>query len=151
MSARASHRMLLADDDPRDVELVQLALAQGGLAVRADVVKDGEGVLAYLYRRGPWREREGGEPALLLLDLKMPGMDGIDVIRALRADPTQRSLPVVVFTSSHHEKDILACQEAGANAYVVKPVDFPDFVETVQTLAHFWLTSNRTVSARQPG
>ncbi|HLO66313.1 MAG TPA: response regulator [Holophaga sp.] len=136
-------RLLIADDDPRDVELALLALGAAGLGARVDVVRDGEGVLDYLRARG----REA-LPAAILLDLKMPGMHGAEVVRAIRADNACRAVPVVIFTSSRHERDVEACQAAGANAYVVKPVDFQDFTEAVANLGAFWLGRNVTAPFR---
>lgn len=140
----ARRRLLIADDDPRDVELALLALDAAGLGSRVDVVRDGEGVLDYLLGRGAWRGRGVDLPAAVLLDLKMPSQHGTEVLRAIRADATCRAVPVVIFTSSRHEKDVEACQAAGANAYVVKPVDFTDFTAAVASLGAFWLGLNVT-------
>jgi CheY-like chemotaxis protein len=142
---RTGRRILLAEDDPRDLELTLLAMERRGLAGVVDVVHDGEAVLDYLYRRGSHASRLDVLPAVVLLDLQMPKLSGQEVIQRIKADPTLRSVPVVAFTSSRHERDLQACYAAGVNAYVVKPLDFKEFMAAAELLGAFWLQSNITV------
>lgn len=134
--------ILLADDDPRDVELTLDALAQCNVADRVQVVQDGEVALDYLYRRGSFARRDPGNPAVVVLDLKMPKIDGLDVLRTMSADDRLRTVPVVVLTSSQEEQDVAESYRLNANAYVVKPVEFPSFVEAVKRLGAFWALVN---------
>jgi CheY-like chemotaxis protein len=134
--------ILLAEDNPNDVELTLEALAAHNLANSVTVAKDGVEALAYLRHEGPFAGRDGGDPAVILLDIKMPRMDGIEVLREIRGDPALRRLPVVILTSSKEEQDILTAYDLGVNAYVVKPVDFPAFIEAVEHLGVFWALIN---------
>ena len=134
--------ILLAEDDPRDVELTLAALEENNLANRVAVVRDGEKALDYLYRRGEFKTRAGGNPILVLLDLKMPKVDGLEVLKIIKADEDLKSIPVVVFSSSRETPDLTECYQHGVNAYVVKPVDFTDFMKTVKQLDIFWATIN---------
>lgn len=134
--------ILLAEDDPRDVELTLTALGEYNLANSVAVVRDGEEALDYLRRRGTWATRANGQPVVLLLDLKMPKMDGIEVIRQLKSDEALRSLPVVVLTSSRESRDLQECYRLGVNAFVVKPVHFGEFVEAVKQVGAFWAVLN---------
>jgi CheY-like chemotaxis protein len=134
--------ILLAEDNPKDVDLTTRALAQSNLANRLDVVNDGVQALEYLRREGAYADREPEEPAAILLDIKMPRMDGLEVLREIRADPKLRRLPVVILTSSREEQDLIAGYDLGANAYVVKPVDFDDFIKAVKQLGVFWALIN---------
>lgn len=134
--------ILLAEDDPRDVELTLTALGEYNLANSVAVVRDGEEALDYLRRRGTWATRPSGQPVVLLLDLKMPKMDGIEVIRQLKSDEALRSLPVVVLTSSRESRDLQECYRLGVNAFVVKPVHFGEFVEAVKQVGAFWAVLN---------
>jgi CheY-like chemotaxis protein len=134
--------ILLAEDNPKDVDLTTRALAQAKLANRLDVVGDGVEVLEYLRREGAFADREPEEPAVVLLDIKMPRKDGLEVLREIRADPQLRRLPVVILTSSREEQDLVAGYDLGANAYVVKPVDFDDFIGAVKQLGVFWAVVN---------
>lgn len=136
-------RILLVEDDPNDAELTLTALADHGLANEVFHVEDGADALDYLERAGPFAAREGGEPAVVLLDLKLPKVDGLEVLRRLRASPAHRTLPVVILTSSREESDLLLSYEGGANAYVVKPVAFLDFVQAVKSLGVFWAVVNQ--------
>lgn len=120
--------ILLAEDNPKDVELTIEALAENNLANQVIVVKDGVEAMEYLRREGPYRDRKPGNPAVVLLDIKMPRMDGIEVLRAIRGDPALKRTPVVILTSSREEQDMIDTYELGGNAYVVKPVDFHAFV-----------------------
>ena len=134
--------ILLAEDDPRDFELTLTALGEYNLANGVAVVRDGEEALDYLRRRGTWATRPGGQPVVLLLDLKMPKMDGIEVIRQLKSDEALRALPVVVLTSSRESRDLQECYRLGVNAFVVKPVHFGEFVEEVKQVGAFWAVLN---------
>lgn len=141
MTCEPAH-ILLAEDDPADVELALSAMAVFASARRIAVVNNGEDALDYLYRRRSWRGRGAGQPALVLLDLKMPGLGGLEVLRSIKSDTRMRCIPVVVFTSSGERRDVARCYENGANAYVVKPVEFPAFAETLQAIGHFWISLN---------
>jgi two-component system response regulator len=135
-------RVLFADDSERDTELALEAFAEYRMCNEVIVVRDGVEALDYLYRRGEFAGREEGLPSLVLLDLKMPRLSGIDVLREIKGDPALRALPVVIMTSSREEQDLAACYELGANAYVVKPVKFQSFVEVVRQLGMFWMMVN---------
>jgi CheY-like chemotaxis protein len=133
---------LLAEDDPNDVELTLEAMAEHNLANRVVVVHDGVEALAYLRREGAFSEREPGDPAVVLLDIKMPRMGGLEVLREIRADPALKRLPVVILTSSREERDIVTSYDLGVNAYVVKPVAFDSFINAVKQLGVFWALIN---------
>jgi CheY-like chemotaxis protein len=135
-------RILLVEDDDRDVELILLALEEHKLANEVVVVHDGEEALDYLYRRGEFRMRAEGNPVVVLLDLKMPKVDGLEVLRQIRADEQFKAMPVVVLTSSRQESDLVESYRLGINAYVVKPVDFHEFVDAVKELGVFWAVIN---------
>ena len=135
-------RILLAEDDPRDVELIMTALADYNLANEVVVAYDGEETLNYLYNRGKFQGRPGGNPAVVLLDLKMPKVSGLEVLRQIRQDDQLKMTPVVVLTSSREEKDWVESYRLGVNAYVVKPVDFHEFVNAVKELGAFWAVIN---------
>lgn len=135
-------RILLAEDSPPDVELTLAALAEHNLANAVDVVRDGAEVLDYLHRRGVWADLPPGHPIVVLLDLKMPKLDGLEVLQQIKGDPALRSIPVVVLTSSREEQDLIRSYELGANAFVVKPVDFREFVLAVKELGCFWALIN---------
>jgi CheY-like chemotaxis protein len=134
--------ILLAEDSPNDVELSIAALRENHLVNDVVVTRDGAETLDYLYRRNQHEGRAGGNPALLLLDLKMPKVDGIEVLRQIKRDPHLRTIPVVVLTSSREEEDLLRSYDLGVNAYVVKPVEFAEFVEAVKTIGAFWAVVN---------
>lgn len=135
-------RILLAEDSAQDVELTLAALAEHDLANEVVVVDDGAEALDYLRRSGRHAEREEGNPAVILLDLKMPRVDGLEVLRALKADAALRNVPVVMLTSSREESDLVESYRLGVNAYVVKPVDFTQFVDAVKELGLFWALIN---------
>ena len=135
-------RILLAEDDPRDVELTVSALGEYNLANDVVVARDGEEALDYLFRRGRFASRPEGNPVVLLLDLKMPKVDGLEVLRQLRADERMRAIPVVALTSSREPRDLEACYRLGVNAFVVKPVRFGEFVEAVRRVGAFWAVLN---------
>lgn len=136
-------RIMLAEDDPRDVELVLQGLRTKGLINEIEVVGDGEAALDYLYRRGAYAGREPGLPALILLDLKMPRVSGLEVLETMRGDEQLRHVPVVVMTSSREEVDLARAYALGCNAYVVKPVDFQAFVDAVSAVGLFWAVVNQ--------
>ena len=131
-------RILLVEDNPRDVELTLEALAELNLANEVVVVNDGAEALEYLYRRGKWGMRMNGNPAVVLLDLKLPKVDGLEVLRTIKADDAVKTIPVVVLTSSREERDLVNSYKLGVNAYVVKPIDFHQFMEAVKKLGIFW-------------
>jgi CheY-like chemotaxis protein len=135
-------RILLAEDSARDVELTLAALEEFNLANEVIVVEDGVEVLDYLHCRGRYAGRVDRPPAVVLLDIKMPRMNGIEVLREIRASERFRALPVVMLTSSREERDIVESYDLGINAYVVKPVDFQEFIEAVKTLGLFWAVLN---------
>jgi CheY-like chemotaxis protein len=134
--------ILLAEDNPNDVELILTALTEARLLNEITVTHDGAQALDYLYRRGPYAGRPGPQPAVILLDLKMPKIDGREVLRHIRADPELRAIPVVVLTSSREESDLVQSYQLGVNAYVVKPVDFEEFIAAVGRLGFFWALLN---------
>jgi CheY-like chemotaxis protein len=135
-------RLLLAEDNVKDVELTLAALAENHLANEVVVVRDGEQALAYLRREGPYKDRPIGNPGVVLLDLKMPKVDGLEVLRTIKGDPKLKMIPVVMLTSSREESDLVASYQVGVNAYVVKPVDFNAFVAAVKELGAFWAIVN---------
>jgi CheY-like chemotaxis protein len=142
-------RILLAEDSANDVELTLAALEQHRLANEIDVVSDGAEALDYLYARGAFAGRPGGDPALVLLDLKMPRMDGLDVLRQIKADARLKTVPVVMLTSSREEQDLVESYELGVNGYVVKPVDFAEFMEAVRHIGVFWAVLNEPPPMRR--
>lgn len=135
-------RILLAEDNANDLELTLAALQQHNLANEIVAVRDGAEVLDYLYRRGAYADQPPGPPALVLLDLKMPKMDGLEVLRVVKADPELKMVPVVMLTSSREESDLVRSYQLGVNAYVVKPVDFGEFMEAVRQIGAFWAVVN---------
>lgn len=135
-------RILLVEDDPKDVELTLTALDEYNLANEVVVAADGEQALDYLYCRGNFMRRARENPAVLLLDLKLPKVDGLEVLKQIKRDEQLKMIPVVVLTSSHEEKDMVASYELGVNAYVVKPVDFHEFVNAIKELGVFWAVIN---------
>ena len=135
--------ILLVEDDPNDVELTLTALSENHLTNKIVVVRDGAEALEYLYRRGGYESREGGNPTVILLDLKLPKVDGLEVLKRVKSDPDLKTVPVVMLTSSREEQDLVECYNSGSNAYVVKPVGFADFVEAVGELGLFWAVVNQ--------
>jgi CheY-like chemotaxis protein len=131
-------RILFAEDSANDAELTLMALKDGGLANEMVWVRDGALALDYLYQRNGFANRERGNPALVVLDLKMPKIAGLEVLRNIKTDPTLKTIPVVVLTSSREEQDLIRSYEIGVNAYVVKPVAFQAFVEAIRELGQFW-------------
>ena len=136
-------KILLAEDSENDIDLTLAALASNHVANEVVVVRDGEEALDYLHCRGTYADRHPENPALVLLDLKMPKVDGIEVLRALKSNPATRTIPVVIMTSSNEEKDVVATYQLGANSYIVKPVQFEAFLETVAKIGLYWVLTNR--------
>jgi len=137
--------IILVEDNPDDAELTTRALRKTGIANPLLHLKDGEEALDYLFCKGPWSGRRSDEmPRLILLDLKMPKVDGIEVLRQIKADTGTRTIPVVLLTSSNEERDITECYRLGVNSYIVKPVEFESFVRTVADMGLYWLLYNRT-------
>jgi CheY-like chemotaxis protein len=134
--------ILLAEDDPRDEQLTLAALEGNHLANQVVVVHDGAEALDYLYCRGKFKTRSGGNPVVVLLDLKMPKVNGLEVLKIIKSDERLKTIPIVVLTSSRETPDVTKCYEHGVNAYVVKPVDFGEFVKAVQDLGMFWAAIN---------
>jgi len=135
-------RILIVEDDPNDVELTLTALAEYNLANEVVVTRDGQQALDYLYCRGEFGNRSDDNPAVMLLDLKLPKVDGLEVLQQIKSDERLKMIPVVVLTSSHEEKDMMRSYKLGVNAYVVKPVDFHEFVNAVRELGAFWAVVN---------
>ncbi len=135
-------RILLIEDDPQDIELTLAALGEYNLANEIVIARDGVEALDYLYRRGTFAQRPAGNPVVVLLDLKMPRLDGIGVLRQLKTDERLRLIPVVILTSSGESRDLEECYRLGVNAYVVKPVRFVEFVEAVKHIGVFWVLTN---------
>ena len=135
-------RILLVEDDPKDIDLTLAALGEYKLANEVIVVRDGAEALDYLHTRGNYRSRARENPAVVLLDLKLPKVDGLEVLREIRSDERLKLIPVVVLTSSREDRDMVASYKLGVNAYVVKPVDFHEFVNAVKELGVFWAMIN---------
>jgi CheY-like chemotaxis protein len=143
-------RILLVEDDEKDIELTLAALGEHNLANEVAVVRDGVEALDFLHRRGGYAQRPSGHPAVIMLDLKMPRLDGVQVLRQLKADEALRLIPVVVLTSSRESLDLQECYRLGVNAYVVKPVRFAEFVEAVKQTGVFWALVNYPPTDRVP-
>ena len=135
-------RILLAEDNEKDIELTLAALDEYNLANEVVVVRDGAETLDYLYNRGKFAGHANGTPAVVFLDLKMPKVDGLEVLRTMKNDPKLKVVPVVMITSSREEQDLVRSYALGVNAYVVKPVDFQKFVESIKQLGFFWAMIN---------
>lgn len=136
--------ILLVEDNPNDAELTVMALSQNNLSNRINVVRDGVEALDYIFCTGAYAEREGKDrPYVVLLDLKLPLVDGLEVLRRVKGDPRTRAIPVIVLTSSREERDIVESYELGVNSYIVKPVDFEQFAEAVRQLGLYWLLLNQ--------
>lgn len=134
--------ILLVEDNPRDLELTLAALAKCQLANEIITTRDGAEALDYVYARGDHAGREAGDPAVILLDLKLPKIDGLEVLEKLKGDSNFRQIPVVMLTSSREERDLVQSYEQGVNAFVVKPVDFNAFFEAIESLGMFWAILN---------
>jgi len=144
-------RILLVEDSPRDAELILDALDVNRLANQVVHVRDGAEALDYLYRRGDFVGRAVGQPALILLDLKLPKVDGLEVLRQLKGDLALKTIPVVMMTSSRQEQDLLLSYELGVNAYVVKPLKFHEFVVAVKQVGAFWAVINEVPESLRLG
>ena len=144
--------IMLVEDNPKDLDLTLAALAEHNLANEVVTARDGAEALDYLHRRGAHAGREDNLPVVVLLDIKMPKVSGIEVLRQMKADPALKRVPVVMLTSSKEEPDLAACYDLGVNAYVVKPVDFTQFVDAVKQVGAFWAVLNETPpeGSRQP-
>jgi CheY-like chemotaxis protein len=137
-------RILMVEDSPQDVELTLTALGEHNLANEVVVVNDGEEALDYVFKKGKHKLRANGNPAVILLDLKLPKVNGLEVLRQIKADPSTAAIPVVMLTSSREEPDLVNAYKLGVNAYVVKPVEFPAFVDALKTLGLFWAVINQS-------
>jgi DNA-binding response OmpR family regulator len=135
-------KILLVEDNPNDVELTMEALAENNIANSVDVASDGEEALDYLYCRGKFSTRQTGNPGVILLDLKLPKINGLELLNKIRSDDALKLIPVVILTSSREESDLIESYRLGVNAYVVKPVDFNEFVKAISTLGLFWAIIN---------
>jgi two-component system, response regulator len=147
MNDLAVVEILLVEDNRDDAEMTMRALKKRNLANGIEWVKDGSEAVDYMFRRGDYEGRINGNPRIILLDMKMPKMDGIDVLRILKADPQTRAVPVVMLTSSNEENDIVRSYDLGVNSYIVKPVEFEKFVDEVSKLGIYWLAMNRAPGA----
>ena len=136
------NRILLVEDDPHDVELTLTGLTEYNLANEVVVARDGEEALDFLHRRGKFAGRTDGNPSVVLLDLKLPKVGGLEVLRELKTDETLKMVPVVILTSSHEDRDMVEGYKLGTNAYVVKPVDFHQFVDAIKHIGAFWAIIN---------
>lgn len=136
--------ILYAEDSSNDVELTLAAFKESNLANQIDVVRDGQEALDYLFYKGAYASRERYKPAFVLLDLKMPKVDGTEVLKAIRSSEEYKNLPVVMLTSSQMETDVYQSYKLGVNAFVVKPIDFSEFVKTVKGIGYFWAILNKT-------
>jgi len=134
--------ILLVEDNPNDIELTLAALEKGQLANEVVVVRDGAEALEYLRRQGPYAGRNSLDPAVVVLDLKLPKLDGLEVLAAVKGDEALRKLPVVMLTSSREETDLVRSYELGVNAFVVKPLGFAEFFQAIQELGTFWAVLN---------
>lgn len=138
-----AHKILLVDDDANDVELALASLHKHHVANEVLGLRDGSEVLDYLYHRGSFAATDDGTPIVILLDLKMPKVGGLEVLRQLKSDPALKSIPVVVLTSSNEAADLREAYQLGANSYVVKPVDFGKFAATLEQLGLYWVVTNQ--------
>lgn len=135
--------ILLVEDSANDVELTLAALSQCNIANHVDVVRDGAEALDYVYRQGSHVDRPPGDPAVILLDLKLPKIDGLEVLARIKSDAKQRQIPVVMLTSSKEERDVVRSYQLGVNSFVVKPVEFAEFFEAIRNLGMFWAIVNQ--------
>ena len=139
----AAIEILLAEDDPADVALVQHAFRKHRLSNPIHVVQDGAEALEFVFRTDRYADRPTGTSYVILLDLKLPLVDGIEVLRRIKGDPATRTIPVVVLTSSREDRDLVECYGLGVNSYIVKPVDFAQFEDVVRQLGFYWLLVNQ--------
>jgi len=134
--------ILLAEDNANDAELTLAALRENGIDNDVVIVRDGAEALDYLYKRGSFATRTDAQPVLMLLDLKMPKVDGFEVLRRVKSDAALKTIPIVMLTSSPQEADVVRSYDSGVNAYVVKPIDFHEFMSVVRAIGQFWFSSN---------
>ena len=149
MTMEKPKHILLVEDDAKDIELTLGAISKHNLAAEVVVTRDGQEALDYLYRRGQFAKIRPGYPAVILLDLKMPRVDGIQVLKQLKTDPQLCNIPVVILTASGEYRDLKKCYSLGVNAYVVKPVRFKEFIDIVKTIGIFWTLINEPLPILQ--
>lgn len=137
-------RILLAEDDQKDIDLTLAALEEINLANKVDVVNDGEEALDYLFKRAKYKDRDNGDPVVIMLDLKMPKVDGLEVLKQIKEHDTLKKIPVVILTSSKMESDLVTSYKLGTNAFVIKPLEFEKFVKAIKELGTFWAILNET-------
>jgi CheY-like chemotaxis protein len=142
--------ILLVEDNPNDIELTLAALEESQLANEVVICRDGAEALDFLYRRGAYVRREALDPAVVLLDLKLPKVDGLEVLAAIKSDPLMRVTPIVMLTASREESDLVRSYELGVNAFVVKPVGFQAFLDAIRDLGVFWAVLNEPPHSRHP-
>lgn len=136
--------ILLVEDNPSDIELTLYALKKYHVAQRVDIVRNGVEVLEYLFRTGTYTSRKGEDlPQLILLDLKLPQLDGLEVLRQIKANPLTHTIPVIALTSSREDTDVRESYRLGVNSYIVKPIDYDNFVELIRRLGTYWLQHNQ--------
>lgn len=143
--------ILLVEDNPNDIELTLTALKQCNIANQVIVLRDGAEALDYVYRRGDYASRAAGEPAVILLDLKLPKVDGLEVLARIKSDADHKQIPIVMLTSSKEEKDLVRSYQSGVNSFVVKPVEFSEFFEAIRNLGMFWAILNQPPPPRRRG
>jgi two-component system response regulator len=139
--------VLIVEDDPDDLELILQTFKAARITNPVEIARDGEEALDYIFCRGPHAGREAVPPRLILLDLKLPKIDGIEVLRAIKADRNTKAIPVVILTSSLEEKDLIKGYHMGANSYIQKPVDFAQFQKVIRQMGHYWLAVNQSTAA----
>lgn len=149
MNINNLNRILIVEDNENDLELTLDALSEFNLANYIDIARDGKEAMDYLHKRGKFSERENGNPVLILLDLKLPKIDGHEVLNEIRSNESMKLIPVVILTSSNEETDIVRSYEKGVNAYVVKPVGFHDFIDAIKHLGIFWALINESPVERK--
>lgn len=142
--------ILLVEDNPNDIELILAALDEGNVVDKVNITRDGEQALDYLYRRGAHGSRLTGNPKVVLLDLKLPKVNGLEVLHQIKTDRNLRRIPVVIFTSSREERDLLRSYDFGTNAYVVKPISYQAFVEAIKEIGLFWGVINQAPRMVEP-
>ncbi len=136
-------RILIVDDSPKDIEFVISALAEKNLTYAVDVAEDGLEALDFLYKRGKFAARKYGNPTVILLDIKMPRMDGMEVLKHIRSDPEFKIIPIIMITSSHEERDMVESYKLGANSYMVKSVDIVQLTDAIKVLGQYWTVINQ--------